>query len=92
MSPSGSTRVTVALLYSLPFTVLTSSASAIDAYSAAAIASMVFQYLTRRILPLVLSTRQRQSDIHGRNDARDVYDVAGTVIETHEHVGEFKEW
>ncbi|PYJ20107.1 MAG: hypothetical protein DME99_10855 [Verrucomicrobia bacterium] len=55
--PSGSTRLILACLYSLPSIVLKSSASAIDANNAAKIASVVWQWLMRRIVPLLLSTR-----------------------------------
>jgi hypothetical protein len=55
-------------LYTLPLTVLKSSASASDADSAAKIASVVCQRFTRRILPLLLSTRQRQSDMNIGDD------------------------
>src|SRR5262249_41186005 len=44
--PSGSTRLTVASLYSLPLTVLKSSASASDADSVARIAMIVFRGVT----------------------------------------------
>ena len=56
--PSGSARFTVTFLYSFPSTVLKSSASAIDAASAAKIASVVCQYFMRRIVSLLLYTQQ----------------------------------
>src|SRR5947208_729697 len=46
--PSGSTRLTVTFLYSFPLIVLKSSASAIDADSAAKIASVVLFIVCRR--------------------------------------------
>src|SRR5438552_16249770 len=60
--PSGSTRLTVAFLYSFPLIVLKSSASASDADSVAKTASVVFQCFMLRILPVLLCTRQRQND------------------------------
>jgi len=56
--PSGSTRLTLTFLYSFPSIVLKSSASAIDAASAAKIASVVCQYFMRRIVSLLLYTQQ----------------------------------
>src|SRR6266498_3709632 len=47
--------------------VLKSSPRTIDADSVAKITSVAGQYFTRRIVPLLPSTRQRQNDISGRN-------------------------
>src|SRR5438552_3485 len=59
--PSGSTRVIVASLYSLPLAVLKSLASAGDANSVAKISSAVCQYFTRLILHFFAAHRQSQS-------------------------------
>src|SRR5262249_34848474 len=67
--PSGSTRLTVASLYSLPLTVLKSSASASVADRSAKIGSVVAQHFTPTDLALLLSTWQRQNDMN-RRDAR----------------------
>ena len=56
--PSASTRLTVTFLYSFPAIVLKSSASAIDAKHTIRIAKVVAPNFTRRILPLLRSTRQ----------------------------------
>src|SRR5436309_13493158 len=63
--PSVSTRLIVTFLYSLPLMVLRSSANARDADSIAIIAIIVFRQFTRRILPLLFSTQQRQNDMNG---------------------------
>jgi len=47
-------------LYSLPLTVLKSSASARDAASDAKAANAICPYFTRRILPLLFPETQRQ--------------------------------
>jgi len=76
--PSGSTRLTLAFLYSLPPIVLKSSARASDADSAAKIAAAVWQNFTRWILPVLLSTSQWQNDMNGRNDSREQHQTRFT--------------
>src|SRR6266850_1816987 len=61
--PSGSTRLTVAFLYSFPLIVLMSSASASDTDSAARIAMVVFRGFMCVDSVFLLSTPQRQSDL-----------------------------
>src|SRR5437899_1060163 len=71
--PSGSTRVTVASLYSFPSMVLKSSASASDADSAAKITRGICQYFMQRILP-VCSTHGNAKVIYpNRNDSDDIH-------------------
>ena len=58
--PSASTRLTVTFLYSLPLTVLKSSAGASDAESDAKIANAICRCFTGRILLLLFPETQRQ--------------------------------
>ena len=43
------------------------------------LSAIVSQYFTRRILRLLPSPRQRQSDMNGVNDACDVHDCCGCI-------------
>jgi hypothetical protein len=51
----------------------------------------------RRILPFLLSTRQRENDISGRMTRAATLIITAlvcstAVAETHEHASDFKEW
>src|SRR5437762_495793 len=78
--PSASTRLIVASLYTLPLTVLKSSARAIDADRSGKIAIVVAQCFTRRILPLLLSRRQRQSDMRRSAMTHGTFTIAVTFL------------
>jgi len=66
--PSASTLLIVASLYTLPLTVLKSSANASDTDSAAKIATIAFWGVMYADSASLLSTSQRQSDINDRDD------------------------
>src|SRR5215471_16713363 len=68
--PSGSTRLTVASLYSLPLTVLKSSANVSAADRAARIAMIVFRRAPCVDSVFLLSTPQQQNDFTRSNPPR----------------------
>ena len=78
--PSASTRLIVASLYTLPLTVLKSSASTSDGDRSGKIAIVVAQCFTPRILPFLLSTRQRQNDIQCSKMTRATFTIAVAIL------------